>query len=221
MLVSLNDMKNYLGLQYTTEFDAFLTTQLTIVSDAIEMYCSRKFQQANYTQIFYREEFPNDIDFKEIQLAVFPLVSVSVIKEYFDEANFNLEIGKEITDYRVSKEVAVVRRNQGSRFFYDGDILKITFTAGYSTVPALVTSVVYSIVEERYNKKINGIDLNFGSDVQRISISGVMSIDFDYSLENNQRKTHLGSILGNHVNILDGFRSERSVIGSLKLNYVS
>ena len=73
---------------------------------------------------------------------------------------------------------------------------------------------------ERYNKKSSGVDLNFGSDVQRVSIPGAISIDFDYSLSNNERKSAYGVILGSNSNILDDWRSERSVIGSGKLEYV-
>jgi hypothetical protein len=218
MLVSLNDMKSYLGLTATNEWDVFLTTQIETVSEAIEVYCSRKFQSATYTQTFYVEEFPKDIDFKEIMLAVYPIVQVNSIKEYVDEDD---SVGTVVSDYRMVKELGILRRRVGSRFFYNNDILEVEYEAGYTTIPVLVRSVLYSIVQERFNKKVNGIDLNFGSDIQRISIPGTIGIDFDYSLQNNERKTHLGTILGNHVNVLDAFRSERAVIGNLKLEYVS
>ncbi len=48
-----------------------------------------------------------------------------------------------------------------------------------------------------------------------------MSIDFDYTLQANERKTGFGMILGNYVNILDQYRSERPLIGAIKENYVS
>jgi hypothetical protein len=218
MLVSLSDMKSYLGLGAgVTEYDSFLTMQLEIVSEAVEGYCGRKFEQANYKQTFYREEYPNDLDFKELMLAAYPLVSVSSVKEYLNEED---TIGKSISEYRTQKELSILRYIQGGRFFLTGDIIEVEYSAGFATTPVLIKSVVYSVVQERYNKKINGIDLNFGSDIQRISIPGTIGIDFDYSLQNNERKSHFGTILGNHVNVLDSFRSERAVVGNVQILYV-
>jgi hypothetical protein len=211
-------MKSYLGLgSGVTEYDSFLTMQLEIVSEAVEGYCGRKFEQANYKQTFYREEYSNDLEFKELLLAAYPLVSVSSVKEYLDESD---TVGKTITEYRTQKELAILRYIQGGRFFLNGDIVEVEYSAGYADTPVLVKSVVYSIVQERYNKKINGIDLNFGSDIQRISIPGTIGIDFDYSLQNNERKSHFGSIIGNHANVLDAFRSERAVVGNVQILYV-
>lgn len=215
-LVTLSDMKTYLGIS-DTSYDTFLTTQLEIVSAAIEEYCSRLFAEATYVQKFYIEDIDNDSDYKQLRLASYPVSSVVLVKQFEDEEDL---VGETITDYRINKPTGIIQRNLGNRFFYDKNIVEVEFVAGYSTIPVLIQSVVYSIVEERYNKKVNGIDLNFGSDVQRISIPGTIGIDFDYSLENNQRKTHLGTILGNHVNVLDGFRSETAVIGSVRLKYV-
>lgn len=219
MLVTLSEMKSYLGISpLVTDYDSFLTQQLQIVSDAVEMYCSRKFESANYIQTFYKSEFPYDYDFNSLQLAVFPTIAITSIVEKEDEDDL---VGTAVTAYRVHKPTSIIQKNQGAKFLLVNTILEVQYSAGYATIPTLIKSVVYSIVQERYNKKLNGIDLNFGSDIQRISIPGTIGIDFDYSLENNQRKTHLGSILGNHVNVLDAFRSEQSVIGSVRLNYVS
>jgi len=77
------------------------------------------------------------------------------------------------------------------------------------------------LVKERYNKHTSGIDLDFGSDIQSISIPGTISVAYDYSLQNNERKTAFGAILGNYVNTLDYFRSERPLIGSVRLEYVT
>lgn len=218
-LVSLPEMKTYLGIPaLDTTYDAFLTMQLEIVSAAVEEYCSRKFEETQYLQVFYREDFPEDSAFKTLQLAQYPLVSVDFVQEYLDEDDV---VGEVITDYRANYPTAILQKNLNARFFSYGNILHVQYTSGYNSIPVLIQSVVYSIVEERYNKKLNGIDLNFGSDIQRISIPGTIGIDFDYSLENNQRKTHLGSILGNHVNVLDAFRSELAVIGEVRLKYVT
>ena len=81
-------------------------------------------------------------------------------------------------------------------------------------MPLTLKSAIKSIVATRYNKYVAGVGLNFGSDVQRISIPGAISIDFDYTLQNNERKTAFGALLGDQINVIDYFRSERAVIGS-------
>jgi hypothetical protein len=105
-------------------------------------------------------------------------------------------------------------------YFFGAEETVILYDAGYETLPSTIQSVLDSVVQERYNKNTSGVDLNFGSDVQRISIPGAISIDFDYSLNNNDRKSAFGVILGANLNILDPYRSERAILGESKLIYV-
>lgn len=212
MLVSLIDMKNFLGIALAdTSQDAFLTLQLQIVSEAVEAYCQRKFAETSYIQTFH----VGDVSYtSSLPLYHFPLTAAPTVVEKDAAGN-----SYAVADFRYHNPSGVITKNFG-RFFSNGHMVEVSYQAGYSTLPALISNVVYSVVQERYNKKINGIDLNFGSDVQRISIPGTISIDFDYSLNNNERKSHFGQILGSHLNVLDGFRSERTVVGSVA-SYVS
>jgi hypothetical protein len=199
MLVTLAEMKTYLGI-VTNTYDAFLTEQIQLFSAAIENYCGRKFNVASYTEKFYAEDF--DKPQKYLETFHYPITSVTSIKE--DDVV--------ITEYRLQANFG--RFTSNSLFFLYTKLLEISYAAGYAVVPAEVKSVVYSLVEERYNKKISGVSLNFGQDVQRISIPGTISIDFDYTLNNNERKNKYGVLLGSYVNILDSYRSGRAVVGS-------
>lgn len=207
MLDSLANVKSRLGITGTDQ-DTFLTQQITLISDVIEAYCRRKFLSADYEQTFYREDFsPGD----KVELYHFPVTDVDSIEQdgvVLDAAN-----------YRVHAPTGFVIGKNGVSFFNTLETV-VLYTAGYATCPTPILSVLDSLVEERYNKKISGVSLNFGSDVQRISIPGAISIDFDYTLKNNDRTSAYGAILGNNVNVLDDWRSERSVIGSGKLEYV-
>jgi hypothetical protein len=226
MLVTLAKLKDTLGI-VTSDYDSFLTSQIQFVSDAIEAYCSRKFEQGNYVETFYREEWlkeNNEIN-KQLKLFCFPVISVSEVKEF---SGPNDLVGEAVTDFRLHPQTGLLTRfNQeswyyGANSFYTGaDTIRVTYVGGYATVPEIIQQTVISIVGERYNKKKSGIDINFGSDVQRISIPGAISIDFDYSLQNNDRKTAFGTILGNHVNVLDYYRSERTLVHSSRLEYYS
>ena len=206
MLDTLSNVKARLGIT-TDAYDTFLTTQITLISDVIEAYCRRKFLQAEYVQTFYREDNKATTLMK---LFHFPLVEVESIM--IDGVEFDAEY------YRLNLPSGIIRNLAG--VFFTQLETEVTYTAGYATCPTPVLGVLDALVEERYNKKTSGVGLNFGSDVQRISIPGAISIDFDYSLSTNERKSAYGTILGNYANVLDDWRSERAVIGNDKLIYV-
>jgi hypothetical protein len=185
-----------------TTYDSFLTEQENIISTSVEGYCGRKFLLDSYIQKFYSDDYPEGT--KDLNLFHFPLVTLtSVINE--DETLV-------LADLRVSPPSANIKSTEG--FFNSGEELVVSYDAGFADTPAPVKSVINSLIQERYNKKISGVSLDFGSDVQRVSIPGTISIDFDYSLQSNERKTAFGTILGNYVNVLDFYRSDRAVIGS-------
>lgn len=210
MLVSLADMKIYLGIASDdTSYDAFLTEQLTLVSEVVEAYCRRKFVAANYEQTYYGDEYCSS---KKLQTFHYPLIEIGSITEDGEDVSED--------DFRVHLSSGTLTRTSG--YFFSGDVTIVSYEAGYADgeIPTAVLQVVKTVVEERHNKKSSGVSLNFGSDVQRISIPGTISIDFDYTLANNDRKSAFGSILGSNLNILDFYRSDRALLGQDKLTYV-
>lgn len=214
MLVTLDDMKNYLGIPLLdTTQDTFLTFQISLVSEAIEGYCNRVFSEATYTQTFYARDYYNYP--LSINLFHYPFKTLNTIVE----KTLPSDTGIAVEDYVIHKPTSILTK-LFDRFFRNGTILEVEYVAGYTNLPMAIQNVIYGVVQERYNKKVNGVDLNFGTDVQRISIPGTISIDFDYSLNNNERKTHFGQILGSYVNTLDSYRSERAVMGDIRLAYV-
>lgn len=213
MLVTLVEMKAYLG-EVTTTYDTFLTDQLNLFSSTVENYCCRVFAQTSWKQTYYKSDFARENDGHKLDAFHYPVISVTSVKEVDadDVATTLLP-----SDYRVNGAVGFFQRfisGMKSLWFlrlpYDSRV-EVIYVAGYATIPLEIQSVVKSLVEERYNKKKAGIEINFGSDIQRMSIPGVMSIDFDYTLQANERKTKFGTLLGNSVNILDSFRSERAL----------
>lgn len=205
-LDTLENIKTRLGIT-ESDSDAFLTNQITLISDVIEAYCRRKFAQASWTQNFYREDLTKG---KELELYHFPIISIESLAIDGDEMSDE--------QIRIHKPTARIKRVDGGVFY--GEEITVEYTAGYATIPSPILAVLDALVGERYNKKKSGVDLNFGSDVQRISIPGAISIDFDYTLVNNERKSAYGTIIGNYANVLDDWRSERAVIGAGKVEYV-
>lgn len=218
MLVPLADIKTYLGIT-DNSYDGFLTSQEEVVSSAVEGYCNRVFTDTSYVETFYHEDMVGEYDLTKLTLFHYPVTMMTEIKEFANEQDL---VGVAVTDFRTNNPTAIVSKSYGGGYFFaDGKILRVTYDAGFATIPPLITNVVLEIIQERYNKKVSGVTLDFGNDVQRVSVPGVLSVDFDYSLDNNQRKSAFGSIIGSQANVLDFFRSERSVVGSVKLNYVT
>jgi len=222
MLVSLANMKTYLGITGNT-YDDFLTEQLTLISSAVENYCGRVFTQTNYTQTIYKNDLDNEVITQALYLYHFPTISITSITETLSGVSTVLTA----TDYRIHLPTSTLYRlDNGAKVSWlsCGDYtsyLTIVHSAGFATIPPEIDAVVKALVEERYNKKVNNVGLGFGNDVQRVSIPGTISVDFDYSLQTNERKNAFGMLLGNQANVLDYFRSERAVIGTIKENYVA
>lgn len=205
-MLPLSDVKTYLGISGST-YDAFLTEQEALISDAIEIYCRRKFNVANYTELQYVSDYKYNT---EMTLYHYPVNTVTSIK---------LD-GVVQTNYRISK-MGIITFPCGVFRPNCGEVYEIIYNAGFAVIPPVVKNVLLSIIQERYNKKVAGIELNMGSDIQRISIPGTISVDFDYSLQNNEENSDMGVLLGSYRNTLGYYRSERAVIGSGKVIYVS
>lgn len=205
-MFTLADVKAYLGISGNT-YDSFLTEQEAIISDAVEIYCRRKFNQANYVELQYVSDYSYG---NEMVLYHYPVNSITTLK---------LD-GVVLSNYRIS-QMGIITFPSGVFRPGCGEVYEITYNAGYATIPPIVKNAVMSLIQERYNKKVAGIELNMGSDIQRISIPGTISIDYDYSLQNNEEKSELGVLLGNYRNTLTPYMSERAVMGAGKVIYVS
>ncbi len=207
MLDSLVNVKSRLNITGST-YDTFLTAQITLVSDTIEAYLRRKLLTTTFTQTFYKTDYCYS---KLMELFCYPVTELTSVVED--------GVPVDAATYRLHKPTGRVLKTDRS-YFFGADETVVTYDSGYDSLPTPILSVLDSVVQERYNKQTSGIDLNFGSDVQRISIPGAISIDFDYTLNNNDRKSAFGVILGANLNILDPYRCDRAILGSSKLIYV-
>lgn len=212
MLCTLDELKTYLGVSGSTD-DDWITQQAQIISDVIENYCGRKFLQANYAQTYYKEDFYDNgfLIVDRLEAFHYPVKEVTLLEDNGEDILPNI---------RVQKNMGFIIDPTGF-FRYTGPILA-EYTAGYTVdkIPSAIKQVLFALVQERYSKKQAGVALSFGSDVQRVSIPGTISIDFDYSLDTNQRSASFGTILGSYTNSLDQFRSERVIVGSGRITFV-
>lgn len=214
-IITLTQLKDYVG-ESTNTYDDFLTDQIVLIQAAMEGYCGRKFDEASYTQVYYRD-FITQASVPKIWTFHYPVSAIASITE---------DTLVDTDDYLLKPNNGQIRRmndNSASVWFKDSKKITAIYTAGYATgaAPRDLQQVVYAIGSENYSKKVAGVNINFGSNIQRISIAGVMSIDFDYTLDSNNRMAAYGMILGDWANVLDSYRSERAVLGEIHENYVS
>lgn len=212
MIVTLVEMKAYLGIVSGSDYDAFLTQQLTVVSDSIEAYCKRHFNKHTYTQTFPKEMTPSCQ--LEVDLAEYPIASITSITEGINDP-------MDPSQYILNKKYGSVFRRCFPFFLCREDTVFV-YVAGYdqADIPSPLKQAVYSLVQESYNRKLAGVDLNFGSNVSSINLPGVLAINFDYSLQDKDRDAGFGKILGDWQNVIDGYRSERAVVGVVTREYL-
>jgi hypothetical protein len=209
-LDTLTNIKSRLNITGSS-YDTFLQAQIDLISDTIEAYCRRVFTEADYVQTFYRDDY---CACRLLELYHFPVTS--------DGSDIVITEDGQVLDtegFRLHKPSGRITRTDGGLFFLSEET-EVEYSAGFTTIPSPILGVLDSLVLERYNKQSSGVGLNFGSDVQRISIPGSISIDFDYTLNNNDRKSAFGVVLGNNLNVLDSYRSERAILGASHLVYV-
>lgn len=217
MLVSLDDMKDYLGITDNSE-DSYLTSELLLFSETVENYCNRKFEVATYVERIYHRDFYN---VRDHYLYHFPVVSIaSAIEKAKDESDVTLST---IVNKRTGRINVVDENEYFTKLFVNSGrngYMEITYDAGYATIPSEIQESVKMLIQARYNKKQSGVDFNFGSNVQRINLPGVMGIDFDYTLSTNDRNNKYGMLLGDYQNVFDAYRSERTLIGDTEVVYL-
>jgi len=225
MLVTLTEVKTYLG-ESTATYDDFLNQQIALYSSAIENYCNRKFLAAAYTQVFYWSDYRDRERNDRLETYHFPLNSITSIKEIVTIDGVDNEATLNAADYRSGSTGRVLKLYDGypMRWFsnlYGNGRIEIEYNAGYVELPQELRHTIYRLIEKDYNKKVSGIAQDFGDNVQRISIAGTIALDFDYSLQANERNAKFGMLVGNYSNVLDYYRSMRILTGNLDEVYVS
>jgi hypothetical protein len=213
-LVALNDLKDYLGIALANvDHDDFLNSEISLFDNTVLNYCNRIFEQTTITEIIYHDDFS---DRKQHYLYHHPVISITSITEKHPD---NSDVA--VTGFRFNKRVGRVEIvessfNTRSYLFQNysvGSSLEFVYEAGYTTVPLEIQESIKALIQARFNRKQSGVDLNLGNNVQRISIPGVMGIDFDYTLNSNERSNKYGMLLGDYLNVFDNYRSERTLIG--------
>ena len=111
----------------TPEIDALIDNLIDATSARIESYCNRKFLSRSYT------EYYDGVGASTLYTDNYPILSVASI---YDDAVWEWDVSTLITgtSYRIANSNSIVAKS-GYSFSSGSQNIKITYTAGYTTVP--------------------------------------------------------------------------------------
>lgn len=148
--VTLAEAKAQLNVT-DTEQDTYITSLIAIAREAVEAFTGRAFVSQSWKAVY--EDWPND---KALILPRPPLVSVSSVK-YFPRTGAEVTLA---TDYYKVDIVASPGRIclkydwtlPSLSFDYENPII-VAYTAGYTTVPALVKHAILLTIRHWYDNR--------------------------------------------------------------------
>ncbi len=144
MLATIAQVKTHIGISGST-YDSVFTQILTQIDANIKKMLARDVEEAEYSEDIY------DGDQRFLQLKDYPLSS--------DDFTFEYNAGDSETpdwttmsrsEYEMYLETGVIRMNS----IYSGcRVLKLTYTAGESTVPVDLQMLAIRLTAKIYNKR--------------------------------------------------------------------
>lgn len=151
-LCTVNDVTNFIGTDNTEDRDLF-ESLINSVSTTFASYCDRHFESATYTEYYDGKEDQQVLYTKE-----YPITSVSGL---WDDTEWAWADATKYaaTDYMVSSDGLSIALYPSYEFYEGRNNIKITYVAGYSTIPAdLKQACVNEVV--RLFKRRNTIDVS-------------------------------------------------------------
>lgn len=156
-LTTLTDVKNYLKLNTTDATrDGILTLIIAAVEEKIKQYCHTDFKQTTYTNEYYDGDGTPILVVKH-----FPIISVASLYDDPDR-EFGSNSLIQATDYVIYKEKGIIKLIQDNdlitltgEFSLGQQNIKITYDAGYTTVPYQIqlATIMWSVIQ--YNNYFN------------------------------------------------------------------
>ena len=148
-LCSVSDVKQYLGMTDSAH-DALITSLVNGASEAIENFCRRRFGEAEYT------EYHDGADSALLLLDHTPVKSVDEVREG-PCRDFEGCDPIDEDDYVLYPEEGLLLRTSGM-FPRGMRNVRVVYTAGYSSVPAVVGQACAALVASWFNRGHQGGD---------------------------------------------------------------
>ena len=159
-LCTRDNVKSYLGLTGTT-YDDVIDLLIPAASEAIENSCGRRFGQESYT------EYRDGNGHTRLVLAHRPVSSISGIWDDLNR-NFSDDFLVDSDDYVLDSDQGIVLLLSGT--FADGvRNVKVTYTAGESSVPTDVAQACIMLVAAWFHRGREAADGLNGRTVAEVS----------------------------------------------------
>ena len=167
-LVFLDDYKIYKNLT-STEDDARREDLIIKVSELVETYCNRKFSEYVSTPV---TEYFNALE-TEVYLTHFPVIDISYVGVSSNGGATYTELTQDSSDasgyFLYPEEGKISTQKWGIPFLYTVQhpykSLKVTYTAGYDSLPQDLTMAIFDLVhyyeheEHNISKSLNAATL--------------------------------------------------------------
>jgi len=176
-LTTLANAKEYLGISGSDD-DTLLGNLIDRASEAIENYCRRKFAQETLT------EYYDGRGSHRLVLNRRPVSSITSIYDDLDR-DFTEDTLIDADDYVLYPDEGIVEfKNTASTFpstaayFYDGQRnVKVTYVAGYETIPTDVEQACLMLVALLYNRakqRADGIKQESQAGAYSVAYAGML-----------------------------------------------
>jgi uncharacterized phiE125 gp8 family phage protein len=145
-LCTLDDVKDHLRIS-SSDHDAFLTSLLGRVTTFIEGYCHRTFAETTHT------EYRTGDGERDMVLRHKPITSITGIEDVYGGAGFNYDGDDEHDYWECDYEAGILYLLQDVFPSSPVQTVKVTYTAGYATVPEDVRQVAVELVASKWYLK--------------------------------------------------------------------
>ena len=165
---TVTNVKEHLNISGSAQ-DAFLSNLITEVESVINLYCVRGdgFASASHT------EYYDGGGIAQLTLTHTPVTAIASVYDDLD-GDFGSDTLVGATEYRVARATGELV-NKDSIAWQDGvGNIKITYTGGYSTIPADIRLATIRLTAKFYN-------LRSSSGIKQMT-AGALNLSFDYSI---------------------------------------
>ena len=190
--LTVDDLKTRLQLPCDDPSqDSQLQAAVDYAVALVEEYCQRNFAEQQQTEDFFPVE-------PIVYLKNWPLVTLDEV--WID--------GVEQTDstYHIDPIRGVVHFDVGLNNWADKNLMRLVYTAGYSTIPTVLQNATLDVAAARFYTADD--DPSLGP-VKQERIEGSVTVSYG-SPAGSRDDSGYGGRLGAHIGILNQFRSERT-----------
>ena len=145
-LITVGDLKNFMGID-TPIYDEKLTMIVNAMTDYIESRTGRRFKSTAYT------EYVNGDGSDALQMKQYPITAITSVEENSNSDNSSNWATLATTEYfNIGNylDAGIIKKTAGA--FRGTANYRVTYTAGYTTLPSDLKYACYMLASEAFNR---------------------------------------------------------------------